>query len=113
MSSDGFSGGFRGGLGGGFGARPRHVRLRDVEIGDLPTLFEHQSDPDANSMAVVNPRGVEAFNAHWAKILADRSVVAKAILADGALVGQISCFKMDGRDSVGYWIAKEHWGKGI
>ncbi len=23
------------------------------------------------------------------------------------------CFQREGRDLVGYWIAKEHWGKGI
>lgn len=64
-------------------------------------------------MAAVNPRDAAAFNAHWAKILGDRSIVAKAILADGVLVGCISCFRMDGQDAVGYWIAKEHWGRGI
>ena len=64
-------------------------------------------------MAVVNPRDLESFGAHWARILGDVSVVARAILADGALVGSISCFEMDGRRSVGYWIAREHWGRGI
>lgn len=64
-------------------------------------------------MAVVNPRDLESFNAHWAKVLADRSVVAKAILADEVLVGSISCFKMDELSSVGYWIAQDHWGRGI
>jgi RimJ/RimL family protein N-acetyltransferase len=87
--------------------------LRDVCATDLPTLFQHQLDPDANRMAVVNPRDAGAFNAHWAKILDDRSIVAKAIVADGILLGHISCFKLDGRDAVGYWIAREHWGRGI
>lgn len=64
-------------------------------------------------MAVVNPRDAGAFEAHWAKILGDRSVVARAILLDGVLVGQISCFKLEGREHVGYWIARDHWGKGI
>lgn len=89
------------------------VRLRDVAAADLPTLFQHQLDPDANRMAVVIPRDAEQFDAHWGKILSDESVVAKAILADDVLVGQISCFRMDGLDCVGYWIAKAHWGRGI
>jgi RimJ/RimL family protein N-acetyltransferase len=89
------------------------IQLRDVEEGDLPVLFQHQVDPDAISMAVVNPRNAEAFQAHWRKILGDPNVIAKAVVLDGAVVGHISCFRVDGQDEIGYWIAKEHWGKGI
>ena len=64
-------------------------------------------------MAVANPRNAASFNAHWAKALADPGVVARVILADDAVVGSISCFEMDGLKSVGYWIAKDHWGRGI
>ncbi len=92
---------------------PKEVRLRAVEVDDLPALFQHQLDPDAIRMAVVNPRDADAFNAHWAKILSDPGIVARAILADDLLVGHVSCFRMDGQDSVGYWIAKAHWGRGI
>lgn len=89
------------------------VQLRDVEPGDLPTLFQHQLDPEANRMAVANARDERAFNAHWAKVLGDPTVVAKAILVDGCVVGDINRFQLDGQDSVGYWIAREHWGRGI
>ena len=89
------------------------VSLRDVVADDIPALCQHQLDPDASNMAAVYPRDAETFNAHWAKILGDASVVAKAILVDAVLVGYISCFNMDGQDAVGYWIAKEHWGRGI
>lgn len=89
------------------------VQLRDVEPGDLPALFEHQRDPEAVRMAVVHPRDEQAFNAHWAKILVDPTVLVKAITADGDLVGTINCFKLDGHDAVGYWIAREHWGRGV
>jgi RimJ/RimL family protein N-acetyltransferase len=92
---------------------PESVLLRDVVADDLPALFEHQSDLDANRMAAVNPRSRGDFTAHWLKILDDRTVVARAILADGVLVGHVSCFRMDGQDAVGYWVAKEHWGRGI
>jgi RimJ/RimL family protein N-acetyltransferase len=89
------------------------VRLRDVETADLPALFQIQLDPEGNRMAAVIPRDEATFHAHWTKILAERSVVAKTILAEEVLVGSISCFKRDGKDFVGYWLAKEHWGKGI
>jgi len=90
-----------------------HVQLRDVEPEDLPTLFQHQLDLEANRMAVANARDERAFNEHWAEILGDPTVVAKAILVDGCVVGDINCFKLDGQDAVGYWIAREHWGRGI
>jgi RimJ/RimL family protein N-acetyltransferase len=90
-----------------------HVQLRDVEPDDLPMLFQHQLDPEANRMAVANARDEGAFNAHWAQILGDPTVVKKAILVDGCVVGDINCFKLDGLDAVGYWIAREYWGRGI
>ena len=89
------------------------VRLRDVASEDLPALYQFQLDPESNQMAVTNARDLDAFDATWAEILSDRSIVAKAVLVDGMLVGSITCFKMDGLDAIGYWIAREHWGRGI
>ena len=93
--------------------RPATVRLRPFTAADLPALFLQQLDPDANSMAATHPRSAEAFDAHWASILANPAVVARAILADGTLVGQISCFQMHDQHNVGYWIAKPHWNRAI
>jgi RimJ/RimL family protein N-acetyltransferase len=89
------------------------VQLRDVEASDLPALYQYQLDPDANHMAAVNPRSLEAFNALWAKAFTAGTTFAQAILWDGILVGHIACFRKDGQDNVGYWIGKEYWGKGI
>jgi len=47
------------------------VRLRCVERGDLPRMYELQLDPESNRMAVTVPRSAEAFNAHWADALRD------------------------------------------
>lgn len=88
------------------------IRLRKIQIADLPMLYQFQSDPDASRMAVVNPRSAAGFNAHWAMVLDDSSVVARVIIADELLVGHISCFELDGQRTVGYWIAREHWGRG-
>jgi RimJ/RimL family protein N-acetyltransferase len=94
------------------------VTLRPVEPADLDRLFEIQADPEACRMAAVLPRTRAAFDGAWAKIFADRSTTGLAIIADGALAGSIGCFKQEGAggamvDSVGYWIAREHWGRGI
>jgi RimJ/RimL family protein N-acetyltransferase len=98
----------------GLGARRwDDIVLRDLESADLPILFAQQSDPEACRMAAVHPRELEAFNAHWERARSNPSLVTKAILERGTLVGQISFFNADGVDYVGYWLAREHWGRGI
>lgn len=94
-------------------ARSDLIRLRNVEPGDLPRMYEMQLDPESNRLAVTIPRSAEAFEAHWAKILRDPTLTAKAILLGEVLVGTVSCFWCDGQANVGYWISREHWGKGI
>jgi RimJ/RimL family protein N-acetyltransferase len=89
------------------------VRLRDVRDDDLPTLFEHQTDPEANRMANFDARDRDAFMTHWAKILADETLVAKAVVHDDAIVGNVVSWTHDGERDVGYWIGREHWGKGV
>src|SRR5262249_43335977 len=89
------------------------IRLRNVERDDLPRISEMQLDPESNRMAVTIPRSAEAFEAHWGDALRDPSVTAKAILLGEALVGYVSCFEHDGRANVGYWVSREHWGKGV
>lgn len=64
-------------------------------------------------MAGTKARSAEVFRATWEKIFKEQTVVARVIVEDGRVVGSISCFKAEGRDSVGYWIAREHWGRGL
>jgi RimJ/RimL family protein N-acetyltransferase len=71
-----------------------------------------QIDPESNRLAVTNPRSAKAFEAHWANLLRDPSVTARAILLGEEMVGYVSCFQRDGRANVGYWVSREHWGKG-
>lgn len=89
------------------------VVLRPVLLEDLAAIFEFQRDADAAAMAAVYPRSREVFDAHWARNLNNPNTTARAILVDGVLVGSISCFRTEGRDYVGYWIDRAHWGRGI
>jgi RimJ/RimL family protein N-acetyltransferase len=89
------------------------VRLRDVRDDDLPTLFEQQMDPEANRMANFDARDRDAFMAHWAKILADETLVAKTVVHGDAIAGNVVSWTHDGERDVGYWIGREHWGKGV
>jgi RimJ/RimL family protein N-acetyltransferase len=89
------------------------VELRDVVESDLPIFYEHQLDPEANRMAAFVARDRDSFMAHWARILADDSLMAKTVLVDGEVAGNVVSFDMEGQRLVGYWIGKRHWGKGV
>ncbi len=89
------------------------VSLRNVARDDLPRMYQMQLDPESNRLAVTNPRSAEAFDAHWAEIQRDPNVNAKAILLGEEMVGYISCFIHEGQANVGYWIGREHWGRGV
>ncbi len=80
---------------------------------DLPIFFEQQLDPAAAQMAALPSRGREAFMAHWVRIMADDSILIKAILFNDSVAGNIVCFDQLGEREVGYWLGKEYWGKGI
>lgn len=90
------------------------VRLRAVELDDLPVFYEHQLDEEAAAMAAFAPRDRKAFDAHWVRILHDERVAARTILADDEVVGNIGSWCTDEGDRlVGYWIGKSFWGRGI
>ena len=89
------------------------IRLRDVEAGDLPLLFEHQRDPESFAMAAFPSRDAAAFDKHWAKLLADETILKQTIVADRRVVGNILSFVRDGKREVGYWIDRTFWGRGV
>jgi RimJ/RimL family protein N-acetyltransferase len=90
-----------------------HVALRDVHEADLPILFEHQRDDEAAWMAAFPSRDWTAFEAHWARILADETLSKKTVLVDDVVAGNVVSFGSDGRREVGYWIGREYWGRGV
>ncbi len=65
------------------------------------------------TMVGLPARDREAHVAHWAKLLADDTIVNKTIEFDGQVVGNIGCWENEGERLVGYFIARSHWGKGI
>jgi RimJ/RimL family protein N-acetyltransferase len=89
------------------------VRLRAVRTDDLPALFLHQLDEEANRMAAFRPRDRDAFVAHWARILDDPTVLVRAIDTDGTVVGNVGSWIGPGVRLVGYWIGRDHWGRGV
>jgi RimJ/RimL family protein N-acetyltransferase len=91
----------------------RQVTLRDVRDSDLPIFFEHQTDPESKRMAHFTGRERDAFMAHWAKVLRDETMMVRAVECEGQVAGNVVSWVHDDERDVGYWIGKEHWGKGI
>lgn len=89
------------------------VVLRDVVAGDLPIFFTHQQDPEAVRIAAFPARDRDAFDAHWAKLLADQTCVARTIVASGEVAGYIGSYGPAGAREVGYWIGRAFWGRGV
>ncbi len=79
----------------------------------MPILFEHQLDPEASRMAAFPPRDRDAFMAHWHRILRDEASTIRTVVVDGQVAGNVLCFQWSGRWEVGYWIGREHWGRGV
>ena len=98
------------------------VRLRAVTESDLFVLFEQQRDPEANQMAAFtapDPGDRTAFLSHWKRVLSDESIQKRIILVDepgsptGRVAGYLVAFQLEGQLSVGYWLGRNFWGKGI
>jgi RimJ/RimL family protein N-acetyltransferase len=92
------------------------VSLRPVSQADLPVLFRHQRDPVANQMAAFTaeaPNDESAFTDHWGKILGDPAIIKRTVLYQGQVAGYVLLFDLLGKPSVGYWLGREFWGKGI
>jgi len=92
---------------------PGDVRIRDVRDGDVEVFFEHQRDPGAVRMAAVPSREWEAYAAHWRRLRADDTVVKRTILVDGQVAGNLVSWEQSGRRQVGYWVGRDHWGRGV
>jgi RimJ/RimL family protein N-acetyltransferase len=89
------------------------IQLRDVEADDLPLFFEHQRDPIAGAMVAFRSRDRAAFDLHWAKLLADESLLKKTVIVDGEVAGNIGSWTSEDKREVGYWIDRAFWGRGV
>jgi RimJ/RimL family protein N-acetyltransferase len=97
---------------------PSAITLRRTTAADIPALHTFELDEASNQLAGTKPRDWPTFQARWNQILADSDgsktgVTPRVILADGLLVGSINIAPHEGADSIGYWITRDHWGRGI
>lgn len=97
--------------------RASDVHLRPVRRSDLADLYRFQLDAESNALAGTKPRDRAAFEAMWEAALVGESptpgTATRVIIADDVLAGSISIFAMEGTLSIGYWIDRGQWGRGI
>jgi RimJ/RimL family protein N-acetyltransferase len=89
------------------------VTLRNVSDEDLPLFFEHQRDPEALRMAAFSSRELDSFLTHWRTKVLRPENVNRTILVGGLVAGHLGSWEQDAMRLVGYWVGREHWGKGI
>ncbi len=65
------------------------------------------------ALVAFKSRDADAFAAHWAKLLADDSLLKQTVLVDGQVVGHIGSWTADGKREIGYWLDRAVWGRGI
>ncbi len=92
------------------------VVLRDVVDSDLAIFFEQQRNEVAVRMAAFiarDPSDRPAFLAHWQRIRSDPTILTRTILLGEVVVGHVASFESSGDREVTYWVAREHWGRGV
>ncbi len=90
------------------------LELREAGLGDVIRFYDHEADPEALRRANFAGRDRATFVAHWQRtILGDLTVRARAVLVDGQLAGNIVAWWHEQRRYVGYWLAREFWGRGV
>ena len=78
--------------------------LRAVTPADMPTLFEQGRDRAAVDMAAFGAQrrhDREAFDARWARLVADPKVVTRVVEVEGAVAGYVGSFIRAGQREVG------------
>ncbi len=90
-----------------------NVTLRPVVEEDLEPFFVHQADRGASAMAAFPSRSRPAHYAHWRRVLRDALNVSRTIVVDGVVAGNMGSWPDDQRRFIGYWLAREFWGRGV
>jgi RimJ/RimL family protein N-acetyltransferase len=92
------------------------IRLRQITADDVPLFFAQQSDAEARRMVAfcdAGPGDLAAFVAKWQKIMADPVFQGRTIEVDSVVAGNIGLFTQFDLPSIGYWLGREYWGRGI
>lgn len=65
------------------------------------------------AFTAADPHDRAAFDIHWAKIIADRTIVLRTILYRGQIAGSIVSHRWFGEPEISYWLGRAYWGQGV
>lgn len=91
------------------------LSLRPAVPADGDLYFEIQQDPQAVWMAAFVSKDLTnraAFDARWARMLADDPLMLRMVCLDGEPIGLALKYVDDGTPEVSYWLDRRHWGHG-
>jgi RimJ/RimL family protein N-acetyltransferase len=83
--------------------------LRTVSAKDADDIFRHIADWDVVKMLMMPPWPYTREDA----IQFAASGAGSAIEYQGQVIGIVSIEKRDDRDTLGYWLGKAYWGRGL
>lgn len=90
--------------------------LRPTEPVDLETFFVFQLDAEANRLAAFtakDPTDRAAYLEKYGRALRDPTNHTRTILLEGAIVGSIAKYELQGEAELTYWLDRAHWGRGL
>ncbi|MEO3811033.1 GNAT family N-acetyltransferase [Sphaerisporangium sp. B11E5] len=91
-----------------------HVALRPVQESDLEAFYEQEQDPEASRRANFPSRERSRFMTHWTtNILGNPTGLVRAVTVDDRVAGHIVAWWEGDHRYVGYWLGREHWGRGV
>ncbi|MCV0429886.1 MAG: GNAT family N-acetyltransferase [Roseibium sp.] len=97
--------------------RTGRLLLRPVRPDDLAGIARQIGDIDVAKMltTVPHPYAIEDAKAWFDQTAAQRRGGERAFAIDNGdgLVGVVSVGRSEGKPEFGYWLGKDHWGKGI
>jgi RimJ/RimL family protein N-acetyltransferase len=65
------------------------------------------------AFTAAQPADITSFAARWARIRANDRIVARTIVVDGAVAGNISRYYDDGKPEATYWLGRAFWNRGV
>ena len=83
-----------------------------LDPGDIAIFYDQQNDLVASGMAAFPARDRATHEAHWVKILANETVIARTIVDGDLVICIIVSYLADGERDIGYWIGRPYWGRG-
>lgn len=92
---------------------PEHPILREVREADIETFYLQQADPESAAMAAFTSRDQATSYARWREIMANETIVARAIVVGDQVAGHVVSWEENGHRELGYWVGREFWGRGV